>query len=92
MDANKRFFEVRDSLGLSQSEIGKLLNVSYVTIGNWEKGEPKLSGNQYIVLQIIGIEPKYVISGNTEMLMDGVTITDARRKARKLLEAANDKS
>jgi transcriptional regulator with XRE-family HTH domain len=78
-----RFKEVRDSLGLTQAEMGNLLGVSTPTIQRWESGEPALDENKRFKLQKIGINPASILIGEPEdFILEQFTIKQARDLAR----------
>lgn len=50
---------LRTHLGITQKELGKILKVTSVTIGNWERSEPSFSGSQIETMLKLGVNPLY---------------------------------
>ncbi|MCA0397312.1 MAG: helix-turn-helix domain-containing protein [Bacteroidetes bacterium] len=46
MGLGKKIEERRKAKDLTQGELGELMNVGYVQVGRWEKGEPDLKLSQ----------------------------------------------
>ena len=52
---------VRDTLGMTQSELSKLLHISVATIRNWEQGRTPPDGAARSLLTVLAREPKAVL-------------------------------
>lgn len=83
----EKFFEVRDTLGLTQIEFGQYLGITCVTVRNYEKSEPLLNEHQRFLLQKIGINPAFILCDDQSMLIKGKSIVDAREAVRKEVSA-----
>jgi putative transcriptional regulator len=53
--------EVRERLGLSQSEFARLMRVSVKTLQNWEQNRRHPTGPAAALLKIVSAEPKLVM-------------------------------
>jgi putative transcriptional regulator len=53
--------EVRESAGLSQAQLAKLLNVSVRTLQNWEQARRRPSGPALALLKILELQPEIVL-------------------------------
>lgn len=53
--------ELRDSLGLSQTEFAEAFGVSVGTIRNWEQGRRRPRGPARVLLNVIAREPEAVM-------------------------------
>ena len=57
-----RFKTIRNSLGLNQREMGRLLGVHAITVKNWERGYSpvNLTEENVLMLEGIGVNTKYL--------------------------------
>lgn len=84
-----RFREVRDSIGLTQAEMGVLLRVSTPTIQRWESGEPALDEEKRDRLKGLGINPAFILIGEPEdFIIEEFNIKQVRDNVRKIVELA----
>lgn len=68
---NKRISYLRKTFDLTQNNFAELLGVSNVTVHNWEvKEKITITVSIYQKLISVGINPMYIISGESLLLPD----------------------
>jgi transcriptional regulator with XRE-family HTH domain len=71
---------LREKRGLSQTDLGVVLDVSFQQMGNYEKGKHRLSaGALYLLSRFLGVNPEAFFEGltfpETGLAEDGTTYT-----------------
>ena len=68
---NERFFELRTALGLTQAELGDIIDIKKATISMIESGKANLSKRaRLILLQTYNVNPDWLDNGNGSMFVE----------------------
>ncbi len=66
--------DIRKALDLTTEELGSFLGVHRMTIGLWENGNPRLSGEQNRKLSDAGVNLLYIYENSKDMFRPGFSI------------------
>jgi transcriptional regulator with XRE-family HTH domain len=81
-DFSRRLRELRDKRGLSQTDLGKLVNVHYTHIGRYEAGRAKpTAATLQSLAEALGVTTDFLMSGATTELASA-RLTDRELLAR----------
>ena len=70
---NERFFELRTALGLTQAELGDIIDIKKATISMIESGKANLSKRaRLILLQTYNVNPDWLDNGNGSMFVEAI--------------------
>ena len=70
-----RLKEARESLGLSQAEIGEGIDLGQVSISNMETGKYLITTEKLLILhKLYGFDPTYILTGESNHGLDDVTV------------------
>lgn len=68
---NERFFELRTALGLTQAELGDIIDIKKATISMIESGKANLSKRARLkLLQTYNVNPDWLDNGNGTMFVE----------------------
>ena len=75
MDAARYARRVRQRFGMSQSEFARRINVSLVTVRNWEQGKRSPTGAARALLRIALTSQDNIVYPQREQVLPGVPVT-----------------
>jgi DNA-binding XRE family transcriptional regulator len=82
--SSDRFRKVRETIDLTQNEMGSILGVTSMTIHRWENSEPVLDENKRFLLKKIGINPASILLGEPEdFILEEFTIDQVKTLAKE---------
>ncbi|MFP4014943.1 MAG: helix-turn-helix domain-containing protein [Chitinispirillaceae bacterium] len=90
MGAGSKFRRMRQMFDLSQTQMGQILGVSYVTISKWERVEPGMNSQQMKQIISIGLNPLYLYTDKAEVLMPGIKESQVRKNLKKKLKEGSN--
>lgn len=87
---NKRIFDRRKELGLSQQKLSDIVGVSKATISQWESVDYSPSGSNLLLLaKALGVSPDWLVSGKTKPLPRELDPESGTMKTAEAVERLN---
>lgn len=85
-DFGKRFTELIEKSGISNSKITELANISKNNISNYKNGQIPNASTLYKLSQILGVSMEYIIAGK-----EAADLTPEEQQLVELYRAADDR-